>query len=123
MRIVVTTHAVKRYIKRIRDTSPNIARYEIARALENPLFVCVEPITKNGMKKLKLYGCINIAGYPFLAACSDIEGGIACVTVGPTYHWHESKKYWAMFVKKTAVKSGPSAIQKELIRKCLSTKR
>ncbi len=93
---MVTPHASEMYVVRVcEQLTPDQAEAEIIEALRSPLFRCP---SANG--ELTLWGCLNRAGFPFLAATdpADEQAPFLLVrTVGQRYYWHEARRHWRTF--------------------------
>lgn len=92
-KVLVTPHACRAYAERVcAVVTEQQAEAEIGEALRAPLFRC-----PSADGKLTLWGCLNRAGFPFLAGTDPADEGAEFLlvrTVGPKWFWHECKELW-----------------------------
>ena len=85
----VTPHATRTYAERVAPFARHPA-LDVAHALARPVFCLVLP-------GKTLWGCVNRAGLPFLAATDPADENAPFLlvrTVGPWWFWHEARAEW-----------------------------
>ena len=105
MIVFVSPHAARAYRERVFGRlSAASAESEIREAVARPLF----SIPSAG-GTLRLLGCRNYTGHPFLAACDPTEHMefLLVRTCGPWWWYHEAKRDWRFHgVPRRASRSG-----------------